>query len=181
MPTSLRLADKALKTKKSIRPPAANPAQTKPESSAVRSREADFREVIRSRRGELSLTQAEVASRIKTSSSYVGQLESGARSPSKQTVTRLAKALRLDEGELFLLASVHREASIPAQPGPAEVSFATWNQLRKDKYLRRIYSVSTAEVKLLSHAPNLHCGFARLASSRDLIFMLNTIRDAVTK
>jgi len=170
-----------VKAKKSTHSTPPDTVERKADSSAGRSQKLDFCELIRSRRAELALTQAEVASRIKTSSSYVGHLESGTRYPSTQTAARLAKALRLDLRELFFLLNTQREASIYKRPDAAAVSHSTWNQFRKDKYLRRIYSVSTAEVKLLSRAPSLNCAFTQIQSSRDLVYMLNMIREAVGK
>jgi transcriptional regulator with XRE-family HTH domain len=141
----------------------------------VRAKEPNFGEAIRTRRKELDLTQAEVASRIKTSPSYVAHLESGKRRPSSLVVTRLAKVLRLDNHELFFLA--HSEGSVSAQPDPAEVSASVWDQFRKDKQLQHIHKVSKAEMKMISQT--VGCNFAGVRSPRDLIFILNAIRHAL--
>ncbi len=71
-------------------------AKRKSNRSAARAKQPNFGEVIRSRRRELDLTQDEVASRIKTSTPYVGHLESSKRHPSDKIVTRLAEVLGLD-------------------------------------------------------------------------------------
>ena len=126
----------------------------------------------------LDLTQAEVASRIKASTSYVGNLESGRRHPSNLIVTRLAKALRLDKRELFFLANPHTKASLPVQPDGPEVYVSVWDEFRKDKRLRRIHNVSKAEMKMLSQVAVFGCDLGRAQSLRDLIYMLNTIRHA---
>src|SRR5271167_3662078 len=148
--------------------------KSKSKRSKKRAKEPGFAEVICNRRRELDLTQTEVASRIKASTSYVGKLESGKRHPSNLIVTRLAKALRLDRRELFFLANPHTEASLSAQPDGAEVSASVWDQFRKDKQRRRIHNVSKAEMKMLSQL--VGCNFAGFRSPRDLIFILNTIR-----
>src|SRR5277367_387470 len=127
----------------------------------------------------MDLTQAEVASRIKASTSYVGNLESGSRHPSNLIVTRLAKVLRLDKRELFFLANPHTEASRPVQPDGPEVYVSVWEQFRKDKQLRRIHNVSKVEMKMLSQAVVFGCALGRVRSTRDLIFTLNMIRHAV--
>src|SRR5271169_6091288 len=121
-------------------------------------KEPNFGEVILTRRKELDLTQAELASRIKTSTSYVGYLESGSRHPSNLIVTRLAKVLRLDKRELFFLANPHTEASLSVQPDGPEVYVSIWDQFRKDKQLLRIHNVSKAEKKMLSQV--VGCKFA---------------------
>jgi len=140
-------------------------------------KEPDFGEVILTRRRELDLTRAQLASRIKTSTSYVGYLESGSRHPSNLIVTRLAKVLRIDKRELFFLANPHTKTSLPVQPEGAEVSASVWDQFLKDKQLRRIHNVSTTEIKMLSQVEQ--CNFVGIRSPRDLIFILNTIRHAV--
>jgi len=140
-------------------------------------KEPDFGEVILTRRRELDLTRAQLASRIKTSTSYVGYLESGSRHPSNLIVTRLAKVLRIDKRALFFLANPHTKTSLPVQPEGAEVSASVWDQFLKDKQLRRIHNVSTTEIKMLSQVEQ--CNFVGIRSPRDLIFILNTIRHAV--
>jgi transcriptional regulator with XRE-family HTH domain len=79
----------------------------------------------------LNLTQAEVASRIKTSTTYVAYLESGKRHPSNLILTRLAKVLRVVQRELFLLANPQPETSLFGQPDGTEVSASVWDQFQK--------------------------------------------------
>ena len=55
-----------------------------------------FGQVIRERRILLALTHEEMASRIKTSTPYVGHLESGKRYPSPKILTRVSEVLGLD-------------------------------------------------------------------------------------
>jgi transcriptional regulator with XRE-family HTH domain len=137
--------------------------------------------VIRRRRRELNLTQAELASKIKASISYVGKLESAKRHPSNLIVTRLAKALRLDKRELFFLANPYAEARLSAQSERAEVSASVWDEFRKDKRLRRIHNVSKTEMKMLSQVAVFGCDLGRAQSLRDLIYILNTVRHALKR
>ena len=74
----------------------------------TRRRERTFGQVIRERRRQLDLTQQEVGRRIKTSTPYVGHLESGKRHPSDKVLSRLAEVLALDRRELFFLANPAR-------------------------------------------------------------------------
>src|SRR5208282_4401911 len=61
--------------------------------SMARIKERSFGQVLRERRRQLDLTQEEVARRIKTSTPYIGHLESAKRHPSDKIVTRLAEVL----------------------------------------------------------------------------------------
>ena len=62
-------------------------------------------QVLRRRRRQLGLTQEEVAKRTKTSTPYIGHLESAKRHPSDKMIASLAAVLGLDSRELFLLAN----------------------------------------------------------------------------
>src|SRR5271166_5006940 len=105
----------------------------------IKEKERTFGMVIRDRRRELNLTQEEVALRIKTSTPYVGHLESGKRHPSNLIVTRLAAVLGFDNRELFFLANPHTEALLSAQSENAEGSVSAWDQFRSNEQLRRIH------------------------------------------
>jgi transcriptional regulator with XRE-family HTH domain len=164
-----------LKVKNSERSSASQAAKRKSDRSTARATEPNFGEVIRSRRRELDITQDEVASRIKTSTPYVGHLESGKRHPSDKIVTRLAEVLGLDNRELFFLANPHTEALLSAQPERAEGSVSAWDQFRKNEQLRRIHNVSNDEMEMLSQVALL----GEIHSPRDLIYILNTVRHAV--
>ena len=76
----------------------------------ARTKERSFGQVLRDRRRQLDLTQEEVARRIKTSTPYIGHLESAKRHPSDKIVTRLAEVLGLDRRELFFLANPRAQA-----------------------------------------------------------------------
>jgi transcriptional regulator with XRE-family HTH domain len=143
--------------------------------STVRAKALDFGEMIRRRRRELDLTQEEVAWRIKTSTPYVGHLESGKRHPSDKVVARLAEVLGLDNRELFFLANPNAQALLAAEPARAEGS--AWEQFRKNDQLRRVHNVSNDEMNMLSQVALL----GEIRSSRDLIYILNTVRHAVGK
>ena len=162
-----------LKAKNSARSSAPHVAKRKSDRSTARAKE--FGEVIRSRRRELDLTQNEVASRIKTSTPYVGHLESSKRHPSDKIVTRLAEVLGFDNRELFFLANPLIEALLSAQPENAEGSVSAWDQFRKNDQLRRIHNVSNDEMEVLSQVALL----GEVHSPRDLIYILNTVRHAV--
>lgn len=143
--------------------------------SKARAKEPNFGDVLRRRRRELDLTQEQVASRAKTSTPYVGHLESGKRHPSNKILTRLAEVLGFDRRELFFLANPHTEALISTQSDTAAGSVSAWDQFRKNDQLRHIHNISNSEMEMLSQVALL----GEVQSPRDLIFILNTVRHAV--
>jgi transcriptional regulator with XRE-family HTH domain len=164
------------KVNNSIRPTISPRAgKRKSDVSVAGAKALDLGEVIRRRRRELDLTQEEVASRIKTSTPYVGHLESGKRHPSDKIVARLAEVLGLDQRELFFLANPNAQALLSAEPEREEDS--ALEQLRKNDQLRRVHNVSNDELNMLSQVALL----GEIRSSRDLIYILNTVRHAVGK
>src|SRR5215471_7293003 len=77
----------------------------------TRSNERTFGHLIRERRRQLNLTQEEVARQIRSSTPYIGHLESHKRHPSDKVISRLADVLGLDRRELFFLANPRTQAS----------------------------------------------------------------------
>jgi transcriptional regulator with XRE-family HTH domain len=139
----------------------------------ARSKERTFGQIIRERRRQLDLTQEEVARRIKTSTPYVGHLESGKRHPSDKIVTRLAEVLGLDRRELFFLANPRAQALL--SPAPDTNSSSAWDQFKNNDQLRRVHNISSEEMDMLSRAALL----GEVRSPRDFIYILNTVRHAV--
>jgi DNA-binding transcriptional regulator YiaG len=148
----------------------------KSDQSTARPKGPDFGEVIRRRRREMNLTQDQVAARIKTSTPYVGHLESGKRHPSDSIVTRLAEVLGLDKRELFFLANPHTEALLTT-PKSADDSVSAWEQFRTNEQLRRLHNISNNEMEVLSQLSLL----GEVQSTRDLLHILNTVRHVVGK
>jgi len=139
----------------------------------ARVKERTFGHVVRERRRHLDLTQEEVARRIKTSTPYVGHLESGKRHPSDKIVTRLAEVLGLDSRELFFLANPRAQALLNSEPPNGGAS--AWDQFRNNEQLRRIHNISHEEMEVLSRVTQL----GDVRSARDFIYILNTVRHAV--
>jgi len=138
-----------------------------------RSKDRNFGQVIRERRRQLDLTQEEVAHRIKTSTPYVGHLESGKRHPSDKILTRLAEVLGLDRRELFFLANPRAQALL--SPESESSTIPAWEDFRKNEQLRRVHSISNEEMEMLSRVALL----GEVRSARDFIYILNTVRHAV--
>jgi transcriptional regulator with XRE-family HTH domain len=138
-------------------------------------------EVLRRRRRELDMTQSELAQMLGTSTPYVGLLESDQRRPSDTIVTRLADALGLESSELFFLANPNARALL--QPngngngnGHSKQGSA-WEQFRNDERLHRLHSVTTDEMKMLSQVALM----GEIASERDFVYILNTVRHALVR
>ncbi|HVN28717.1 MAG TPA: helix-turn-helix domain-containing protein [Candidatus Binataceae bacterium] len=140
----------------------------------AKAKDRSFGQVIRDRRRQLDLTQEEVARRIKTSTPYVGHLESGKRHPSDKIVSRLAEVLGLDRRELFFLANPRAQALLtPASEEPIDNS--AWEDFRKNEQIRRLYNINNEEMEALSRVALL----GEVRSQRDFIYILNTIRQAL--
>ncbi|MGH7913883.1 MAG: helix-turn-helix domain-containing protein [Candidatus Binataceae bacterium] len=133
-----------------------------------------FGAVIRERRRRLDLTQEEVAKRIKTSTPYIGHLESGKRHPSEKVIARLSEVLGLQSRELFFLANPRARDLLNATNGGGHRS--AWEEFRHDDRIRRAHNVSTEEMDVLARIAAM--GDAR--TPRDFIYILNVIRLALS-
>ena len=60
--------------------------------------------IIKQQRKELDMTLKEVSEKSGVSASHLGRIERGDRFPSGHILRKLAKALELDENELFVMA-----------------------------------------------------------------------------
>ena len=134
-----------------------------------------FGAVIRERRRRLDLTQEEVARRIKTSTPYIGHLESGKRHPSEKVIARLSEVLGLQSRELFFLANPRaRELLSTANRDGGRRS--AWEEFRHDERLRRAHNISPEEMDVLARVAAM--GEAR--APRDFVYILNAIRLALS-
>ncbi len=139
----------------------------------ARIKERSFGQVIRDRRRQLDLTQEEVARRIKTSTPYIGHLESGKRHPSDKILTRMAEVLGLDRRELFFLANPRALALLSPEIESAPDS--AWDDFKNNEQLRRLHNILSDEMEILSRVALL----GDVRSPRDFIYILNTMRHAV--
>jgi transcriptional regulator with XRE-family HTH domain len=132
-----------------------------------------FGGVIRARRRQLDLTQEELARRIRTSVPYIGHLETGKRHPSEKLVTKLAEVLGLDLRELFFLANPGTKRLISRNQESNAAS--AWNAFSQDETFRKIHNITDLEMQALSGVALL----GEVRTSRDFLFILNTIRQAL--
>jgi transcriptional regulator with XRE-family HTH domain len=138
-----------------------------------RFRERSFGHIIRERRRQLDLTQEEVARRIRTSTPYVGHLESGKRHPSDKIVNRISEVLGLDCRELFFLANPRAQALL--NPASEDNSSSAWELFKSNEQLRRVHNISNEEMEMLSRVALL----GEVREPRDFIYILNTVRHTV--
>src|SRR5713101_8843094 len=94
-------------------------------------KDRNFGQVIRDRRRQLDLTQQEIARRVKTSTPYVGHLESSKRHPSDKVLSRLAEVLGLDRRDLFFLANPRAVELL--RPNAPDHKKPAWDEFRKDE------------------------------------------------
>jgi transcriptional regulator with XRE-family HTH domain len=132
-----------------------------------------FGQMIRDRRRQLELTQEELARRIRTSTPYIGHIESGKRHPSDEILTRLADVLGFDRRELFFVANPTTRAMLTPKPEPSDLS--TWDEFRRDQQLHQIHQINSRELDMLSQVAMM----GEVRSSRDFIYILNTIRQSL--
>ena len=133
----------------------------------------NFGQVIRDRRRQLDLTQQEIARRIKTSTPYVGHLESSKRHPSDKVLSRLAEVLGLDRRELFFLANPRAVELLKAnEPGNKKPA---WEEFSKDERTRRTHNITSDEMDLLSNIALM----GEVPTPRDFLYILHIIRHAL--
>jgi DNA-binding XRE family transcriptional regulator len=120
------------------------------------------------------LTQEDVARRIDTSVAYIAHLEADRRHPSEKVVRSLAEVLGLDPRELFFLANPEtRDLVSPTTSSKA----SAWDAFSADQKLRKVHGITGSEMETLSQIALM----GEVRSSRDFIFILNTIRHALGK
>jgi transcriptional regulator with XRE-family HTH domain len=141
----------------------------------AKGKERNFGQVIRDRRRQLELTQQEIARRIKTSTPYVGHLESGKRHPSDRVLRRLAEVLGLDRRELYFLANPQTaELLTTHETGSRKPA---WEEFRRDERIRRAHNITPDEMELLSIVAMI----GTVSSSRDFIYILTAVRHVLRR
>lgn len=107
------------------------------------------------------------------STPYVGHLESGKRHPSDELLTRLADVLGFDRRELFFLANPQAKELL--DPPDKKGAQSAWDEFRGDEALIRFHGITNKEMNMLSQVALL----GQVRSSRDFIYILNTVRQAL--
>ena len=134
--------------------------------------------MLRDRREEMRLTQRQLAAKLGVKASHVAYLENGRRRPSLSLLRRIADVLGLDKETIFLLA--HPEAKYllsdrTPENGKAERPDQAWRKFSADRALLNRNHVKPSELRVLRQVSTL----GRVASPRQFLFVLNSIRQAV--
>lgn len=131
--------------------------------------------VLRRRRMQLELTQAQVADKVGCRPNYIGYLEAEARHPSPEIVAKLAAALDLDRQELFFLANPNVRAMVRPGSEPDKTDSA-WQRFRANKRLHTRHGITRTELGALESVSRL----GPVRNQRDFLFVLQAIRQALT-
>ncbi len=108
--------------------------------------------------------------------SHIAYLEGGLRRPSLSLLRRLAEVLGLNKQKLLLLTYPEARYLIALPPKSSTVDAdAAWRQFAGDRAMLKEHSISAAELKILREVSLL----GRIATPRNLLFVLNAIRQAI--
>jgi transcriptional regulator with XRE-family HTH domain len=130
--------------------------------------------LLRQRRRQLELTQQEVAQKVGVRANYIGYLERDMRRPSTSVLVKMAKVLDLDRQELFFLAHPQVRTFLDTEaPDPKQ---SAWQAFRTNKRLHTRHGITAKEIKVLEAVASL----GRVQSTRDFLFVLQSIRQAIT-
>lgn len=134
--------------------------------------------LIRQQREAFRLTQRELALKLGVQASHVAYIEGGSRRPSLPLVRRLADTLGLNKQKLLLMTFPEARYLLPRQPAPSRADAEdAWRQFASDRRMLSRYSITPAELKVLRQVSLL----GRVAPPRNLLFVLNTIRQAISE
>jgi len=132
--------------------------------------------LIRNQREVFRFTQRELARKLGVKASHVAYIEGGLRRPSLSLVARLAETLGLDKHKLLLMTYPEARFLITEQPkAPAPDPEAVWAEFAGDRAMLSAHSITPAELKVLRQVSML----GRVTAPRNLLFVLNAIRQAV--
>jgi transcriptional regulator with XRE-family HTH domain len=134
--------------------------------------------LIKHQRETFRLTQRELAGKLGVKASHIAYIESGLRRPSLSLVRRLAETLGLNKQKLLLMTYPEARFLIAqaVTPPPGNPD-AAWKQFAGDQAMLAQHSVTAAELKILRQVSLL----GRVATPRNLLFVLNAIRQAVSE
>ena len=134
--------------------------------------------LIRRQRDGFRLTQRELACKLGVKASHIAYIEGGMRRPSLALVRRLADTLGLNKQNLLLMTYPEARYLIakPPQPSPGNPD-AAWRQFASNRAMLTQHSITPAELKILRQVSLL----GRVAAPRNLLFVLNAIRQALAE
>ncbi len=142
------------------------------------SNDVTFGTSIKSQRIALGLTQRELASELGVKASYISYLEKDQRRPSITVLNRLGEVLGLARSELLMLAYPEtREMVDGGRAKASEKRRTAWKEFSENRALIRQYRISSEEMNALKRVNMM----GKVGSSRDFLFVLMAIRQALAK
>jgi transcriptional regulator with XRE-family HTH domain len=138
----------------------------------------DLGPLIRHQRESFRLTQRELARKLGVKASHVAYIEGGMRRPSLSLVRRIAETLGLNKQKLLLITYPEARHLIaqPPQDPPHDPDEA-WRQFSSNRAMLSEHSITPPELRILRQVSML----GRLSTPRNLLFVLNAIRQAVAE
>jgi transcriptional regulator with XRE-family HTH domain len=136
-------------------------------------------QILKQQREAFALTQRELARKLGVKASHVAYLENGRRRPSLSLLGRIADTMGLNKQQLFLLAHPEARSLVTAKREPSEASVrdGAWRRFSKDRALLARNRVTPREMRVLQQVNML----GRVSSPRQYLFILNSIRQAVSE
>ena len=102
----------------------------------------DFGRLIRQQRVMIPMTLHELAAKSGVSPSHLGRMERGERSPSAGVLQKIAKPLKFNVNELFVLAGY-----LPPQLKDMQANQSTYINSKLDPYVSWVLSQEPLEVQ----------------------------------
>jgi transcriptional regulator with XRE-family HTH domain len=131
------------------------------------------RELLKTRRSFLGLSQRALAQKLGVEPSYVALIEQGQRKPSFKLIARIADLLGLDRQELLLITHPETKALLTTTRPPKKTT-ASWQRFVEDPTLHARYQLTTSEREALEHLSSL----GSVISAKDFLAILTLIRDS---
>ena len=133
--------------------------------------------LVRRQRESFRLTQRELAHKLGVKASHVAYIEGGLRRPSLALVRRLADTLGINKQKLLLLTYPEARFLISQPTEPSHDPAAAWQQFAGDRAMLSQHAITEDELEVLHQVSML----GRVRSPRNLLFVLNAIRQAVAE
>jgi transcriptional regulator with XRE-family HTH domain len=134
-----------------------------------------FSQMLKSWRTTAGLTQRQVAQDIGVKPSYVAYLEAGQRQPSLNLAIRLAELMKVDPVKLCCAAQPELAVLLADEPKPSGKHADAWKRFLTEASLLKRFHVTDEELRVLKEVSRL----GKVARPRDLLFVLNTIRQSL--
>ena len=134
--------------------------------------------LVKRQREAFRLTQRELALKLGVKASHVAYIEGGLRRPSLSLVRRLAETLGLNKQKILLMTYPEARYLIATAPKPAPGEpAAAWRQFAGNRKMLTRHSITPPELKILREVSSL----GKVAAPRNLLFVLNAIRQAMVE